>query len=1302
MSIMLTEAEMSTIAQLRAQADAGQIAYWNVYAHLATTLIGKGISGQDSTVLWLRGATEANAGRGAMSELIRAYTSTQAQLRYGVNVGAIDMQRASDAVAKNLLRDLFGERAGTNRGEVPSITQIAVQDANAVGEILFKRDESDTAFTRNSAWSGTLLFSLLRSDQTGRLTSTGNGSSIDTLNDWRDVLYAYKSYEAGFVAARSAYLFESREQAVRDTVVLGATALGYVNGPGTFQSLKDAVVNGTPNPTLKEAFKVIGDVGQNKFLDMLMGAVQGKPLLGTTTDTNFQANVQAFFGALTPAQLQAINAKQMPVDATELAALGRNDAHARAALAALSVVSVQVSNAVADQFKLYNSSTGEGSITQDWITDRAAFTSNHYKKLQGLGGIVPGNQNLRYYDKAANIEVLVGAGATNEQRIQYLFGGDAADALEGKGFADHLYGGDGIDTFDGKGGNDYLQGDAGNDNLKGGEGQDNLLGGTGNDQLDGGAGSDILKGGQGTDTYTLRASDSGIDTITDSDGLGSIKVITTDGSEVTLGTGTLKKLASGPNNTGTWQSEDKRFTYTTRAEADGSQTLSISGGGMNAVVQKFSSGHLGINLPSTTPTQPNPTTGQQILGDLVPIDFDVVAEGVQTQVDALGNVITNPDEPKPDRADTLYDSANDDKIISGGGPDRINATRGGDDWIKTGSGSDSVEGGAGNDLIELGPERDYGSGGAGDDRIYADKLRALDEVMAQTVAAPDDQADTLDGGAGDDTLVGDAGSDTLYGGADKDLMVGGAGDDLMSGGTGADTLLGGSGADTLNGDGATHSASLPDYAAASGHGNDYLDGGEGIDVLNGGGGGDTLLGGQGNDAIFGDEDKAASSPGYLSGEFHGNDYVDGEEGNDYIEGNGGDDTIFGGEGNDTIWADAAATLKLSGEFHGDDYVDGGEGDDNISGGGDDDVLYGGAGNDKLSGDQSESGNPANMVLAGNFHGRDYLDGEDGDDSLLGDGGDDTLMGGAGRDVLYGDSTETFLAGQYHGHDFLDGGSGDDTLYGGGGNDTLYGGDGDDTLYGDDKPENLASQFHGNDILYGGAGNDTLIGGSGADYMDGGAGDDRYEAGAGDTVTDASGNNTLTLVDGDASSVSANGSDLVLDYGDSGSLTIAGALSGGMASVDGTPLSQWLQGRLTDSVDLSTTAENQTLSGGSGADQLTALHGAAILLGGGGDDTLWGSASNDTLSGGTGNDVLVAGDGADLLAGAEGDDMLSAGAGDDTLDGGEGSDTLSGGAGNDTLRGGAGNDVIDGGDGDDVIDAGQGMDVLSGGAGLGLR
>lgn len=77
-----------------------------------------------------------------------------------------------------------------------------------------------------------------------------------------------------------------------------------------------------------------------------------------------------------------------------------------------------------------------------------------------------------------------------------------------------------------------------------------------------------------------------------------------------------------------------------------------------------------------------------------------------------------------------------------------------------------------------------------------------------------------------------------------------------------------------------------------------------------------------------------------------------------------------------------------------------------------------------------------------------------------------------------------------------------------------------------------------------------------------------------------------------------------------------------------------------------------------------------------------------LEGSADPDHLTAGDIATLIMGHGGDDTLFGGLGDDTLDGGEGDDVLDGGAGNDVLIGGPGADIFvfrDGYDHDVILD-----------------
>lgn len=919
---------------------------------------------------------------------------------------------------------------------------------------------------------------------------------------------------------------------------------------------------------------------------------------------------------------------------------------------------------------------GLQSFTDVYLLDRQAMLQGviaHNMANTDLTVALKGNTNADYtYTDFTSSQVIKFKGtapnAIGQEAQQVMFGNDQDNGLVGSdatafGLGDRLYGGAGNDYINANAGDDYLEGNAGADSLNGGEGRDTLLGGTDNDTLDGGKEADSLKGGAGSDTYILRASDSGTDTdtILDGDGQGLIKVFGSDGSETVLGVGGISRLANG---TDAWQSDDKRFTYTTRTESDSSTTLSISGAGVSAVVKNFTSGNLGINLPGTAPAPSNPTTGRLIQGDLQPVD--------PVQYDELGNVVTTG-AAAPDRIDTLYDSAGNDEIISGGGIDLVYGARGGDDWFKTGAGRDLANGGAGADLIELGSERDVAFGAGGNDRIYADTWKPIDEVMAQTVAAADTQADLMEGSDGDDTVVGDAGSDALFGGADKDLIVGGAGDDNMFGdmnagnvnylawqiarepqfnpdgspaGTrmvftgidyqmaaqeSADVLLGGAGAD---------------YMFAHG-GDDYLDGGADNDYVIGGTGGDFLKGGAGDDELQGDGDANVTTLlNYAAATGHANDYLDGGEGNDKLFGDGADDEVIGGAGDDLMYGD---NDQLDVAYHGVDYMDGGQGADTMVGGGGGDQMFGGDNNDVMIGDGD--------AIAGAAHGKDYLDGEDGDDQMAGDGNDDQLFGGAGNDNIWGDNSS--LAAEDHGDDYIDGEDGDDALVGSGGNDVLLGGAGNDNLFGDDQflaVENHGDDFldgeegndylrgyGGNDVLIGGAGddtlageagNDTIEGGQGWDQMAGGAGDDTYVINAGDIgtslalaefVNDSEGVNRIKLngmsVDSMNLSPTTDSNVHLLETGQD-SLFIYGLRNGSIGTVEVSGVTytaaEFFGKTYAWNADQNTNLAYTTLQGGKSSDTLTGTGGNSSFAGGAGNDSLIGSGGQNTYRYGIGD------------------------------------------------------------------------------------
>lgn len=101
--------------------------------------------------------------------------------------------------------------------------------------------------------------------------------------------------------------------------------------------------------------------------------------------------------------------------------------------------------------------------------------------------------------------------------------------------------------------------------------------------------------------------------------------------------------------------------------------------------------------------------------------------------------------------------------------------------------------------------------------LTSEQLAAIQAAEdSEASGSATNQADNINGGAGDDAISGLQGNDTIYGGV---------GNDTLNGDQGGDSIFGGSGNDTLNG----------------GNGNDTLTGGAGDDQLTGGNGDDTFV-----------------------------------------------------------------------------------------------------------------------------------------------------------------------------------------------------------------------------------------------------------------------------------------------------------------------------------------------------------------------------------------------------------------------------------------------------------------------------
>jgi Ca2+-binding RTX toxin-like protein len=359
-------------------------------------------------------------------------------------------------------------------------------------------------------------------------------------------------------------------------------------------------------------------------------------------------------------------------------------------------------------------------------------------------------------------------------------------------------------------------------------------------------------------------------------------------------------------------------------------------------------------------------------------------------------------------------------------------------------------------------------------------------------------------------------------------------------------------------------------------------------------------------------------------------------------------------------------------------------------------------------------------------GNDLIETGAGNDNIYGNGGDDTINGGDDEDWMVIEAHDATLDGGEGGSDFDDAVIIDYSSNGvlvdfddgsDGGAVHIYGrSDLDDdatNLYTVEAVnlERVVLEVTGEALIEGNSGDNRIRFNELLDVFtfNGGAGTDRvdlYRTWVEDDNDDRIRGITLdfflenTRLEGSASSLTIYDADddsligtlndveqLAFLVGDNGReiLTVAEVLEQAGGGGGGT----------------STSAGNDTISGGTGNDTLEGGGGDDTLDGGEGADTLDGGQGSDRLDGGAGNDNMSGGDGADTLIGGEGDDTLSGGDSEndvrDVIYGGLGNDSIDGGYGNDELRGDEGDDSIEGGFGVDTVIGGVGNDVLTGSA-----
>ncbi|WP_339083096.1 calcium-binding protein [Pseudomonas sp. TMP9] len=547
MNIFLTQEQHGQISALFAEGPKNQSTsnplgdYSHIYQFIAD-MLGSVLGGSgDDVQTWLHGAAQANAGQGAYSAMIRAYSAQQMVLR-GVEYSDELMQLASNKVAERALEDILSTDRIQPDGTwlFPTIDEIAERDATGVGEVLFAElpfgDSARDPLAGggvNAGWAGSILFSGLNSNQTWRLLSSGDGQQVDRLDDLKNLLFAYDSYRTAWEAALFAGFdsftsFQSFiDQTLPDIGILAETLWEAKGNPYELWALISKSLTYILPEEAKPFGTLIEQVGLSRVLDMIRGATQGQ-VVESTEEVMFTLIAQSFFASYGTAQLQAASVQLLPEDPSALAELARTDISARAALAALSVIRVPVEFSAGQRLSLYNEQTGTGKITDEWITDRSNMLAGLITKWT-----ISENQQVTdyaakdgfdYQDIASGIDVLVmpdPVGGFNPLVHRVYFGGDSADVLEGNKGNDRLYGGAGNDVLKGEDGNDYLEGGSGNDQLYGGKGNDTLVGVAENDHLYGGEGDDLLKGGAGNEHYYYEK-DGGYDIIEDQSGSNTL------------------------------------------------------------------------------------------------------------------------------------------------------------------------------------------------------------------------------------------------------------------------------------------------------------------------------------------------------------------------------------------------------------------------------------------------------------------------------------------------------------------------------------------------------------------------------------------------------------------------------------------------------------------------------------------------------------------------------------------------------------------------------------------------------------
>ena len=301
-----------------------------------------------------------------------------------------------------------------------------------------------------------------------------------------------------------------------------------------------------------------------------------------------------------------------------------------------------------------------------------------------------------------------------------ILGGDDQDTLTGSAQVDTIFGGSGNDTINALAGNDFIYGGAGNDTITGGVGNDNQFGGTGSDTFvwNNGDNDDITEGGEGVDIQVVNGA-----------GVGDVFTLSADQT----GRAIFQRTNLGPFTISTGDVE--QFDVNGLAGAD---TISVAD--LTQTDVQVVNVDLGVAADADAVTVEGRTTDDTLS---VTNNAGVLnVAGLDYDINVLQSSLADNDTL------TINGNTGDDSIDIANGVQNLSVT--------------TINGGAGDD--SLSGWFNTANGDAGDDFIRG--------------AA---NAQSLNGGTGEDTFIGGAGADTIDGGADFDTV-------LIEGTSGADVI----------------------------------------------------------------------------------------------------------------------------------------------------------------------------------------------------------------------------------------------------------------------------------------------------------------------------------------------------------------------------------------------------------------------------------------------------------------------------------------------------------------------------------